>query len=124
VAPESVAEQLRWGAGWLEALPWARRSKDSASDVAQAASCLTFSPRLGRSRGCRGWHRVANELATHLLRSRVVGLIKRNGGSPARCPIPRLSSAKAVWSMRRARWRAIEQRCGVAYPPLPATDAP
>ena len=29
VAPESVAEQLRWGAGWLEALPWARRSKES-----------------------------------------------------------------------------------------------
>ena len=29
LAPESVAEQLRWGAGWLEALPWARRSKDA-----------------------------------------------------------------------------------------------
>ena len=28
VTSEIVAEQLRWGAGWLEALPWARRSKD------------------------------------------------------------------------------------------------
>ena len=29
LAPESVVEQLRWGAGWLEALPWARRSEDA-----------------------------------------------------------------------------------------------
>src|SRR5262249_34006688 len=40
VTPQAVAEHLRWGAGWLEALPWARRSKDLSSAVARAASCL------------------------------------------------------------------------------------
>ena len=29
LAPERVVEQLRWGAGWLEALPWAKYSVEA-----------------------------------------------------------------------------------------------
>src|SRR5262245_58660415 len=36
LTPESIAEQLRWGAGWLEALPWAQRCKDGSTDIARA----------------------------------------------------------------------------------------
>ena len=48
LAPENVAEQLRWGAGWLEALPWAQRCKDGSTDIARAAS---FSRLPRRNRG-------------------------------------------------------------------------
>src|SRR4030095_2253391 len=47
VSPQIVAEQLRWGAGWLEALPWTRRSKGLSSDVARGASCLGLVATVG-----------------------------------------------------------------------------
>src|SRR5277367_2142561 len=40
VGPEGVADQLKWGAGWLEALPWKRRLRNTESRAAQAASCM------------------------------------------------------------------------------------
>jgi hypothetical protein len=127
VAPESVAEQLRWGAGWLEALPWARRSKDSASDVAQAASCLDLLATIGAQPRLQGMAiALANELATHLRCDRVsIGLIKRNGMVRLRAmshsaTFKRQSSL--VDAIESAMEEAIEQRCCVAYPPLPATE--
>ncbi len=87
LAPESVAEQLRWGAGWLEALPWARRSKDASTDVARAASCLDLLAAIGEQPRLQGMAiAVANDLATRLRCDRVsMGVIRRNGSSsPAR----------------------------------------
>src|SRR5262249_52034385 len=49
LAPENVVEQRRWGGGWLEALPWARRCEDASPDVARAASSLDFLAQSGSS---------------------------------------------------------------------------
>jgi hypothetical protein len=127
VAPESVAEQLRWGAGWLEALPWARRSKDSASDVAQAASCLDLLATIGAQPRLQGMAiALANELATHLRCDRVsIGLIKRNGTVRLRAMSHSATfkrQGSLVDAIESAMEEAIEQRCCVAYPPLPATE--
>jgi hypothetical protein len=125
LSPQDVAEQLRWGAGWLEALPWMRRSKDLSSDVARAASCLDLvvtvaaQPRLKAMMMA-----LTNELATRLRCDRVsLGVLRRSG-------TVRLQSVSHSASFRResrladaiedAMDEAVEQRGCVAYPLLPA----
>jgi Barrel-sandwich domain of CusB or HlyD membrane-fusion/GAF domain len=127
VSPESVAEQLRWGAGWLEVLPWARRLKESASDVAQAASCLDLLATIGAQPRLQGMAiALANELATHLRCDRVsMGLIRRNGAVRLRAMSHSATfkrQGSLVDAIESAMEEAIEQRCCVAYPPLPATE--
>jgi hypothetical protein len=80
-APENVVEQLRWGAGWLEALPWAQRCKDVSTDVARAASSLDFLAVVGEQPRLQEMTiAVANDLAARLRCDRVsVGVIRRNG---------------------------------------------
>src|SRR5262249_45061978 len=64
LAPENVVEQLRWGAGWLEALPWARRCEDASTDVARASSSLDFLATIGEQPRLQGMAiAVANDLA-------------------------------------------------------------
>ena len=81
IAPESVMERLQWGAGWLEALPWAQRSKDLSATVARAASCLDLLAAIGEQPRLHGMTiAVANDLATRLRCERVsVGVVGRNG---------------------------------------------
>src|SRR5215475_6658740 len=81
VDPEFVSEQLRWGAGWLEALPWAQRSKQFSSRVAQAASCLDLLAAIAEQPRFVGMAiATTNELATRLRCDRVsLGLMRRNG---------------------------------------------
>src|SRR6266702_542278 len=80
-APETLAEQLRWGAGWLEALPWARRSTDVSSGIAQAASCLDLLALIGEQPRLQATTIViANDLAARLRCDRVsVGVTRRDG---------------------------------------------
>ena len=80
-APEKVVQQLRWGAGWLEALPWAQRSKDLTADVARGASCLDLLAVIGEQPRLDGTIvALVNDLAARLECDRVsVGLIRRNG---------------------------------------------
>ena len=127
LAPESVAEQLRWGAGWLEALPWAQRCKDGSTDIARAASSLDFLAVVGEQRGLRGMTiAVANDLAARLHCDRVsVGLIRRNGSIRLRA-ISHSASFKSqgrlVDAIENAMEEALDQRTSVAYPPLPSTE--
>ena len=86
-APAVIADQLRWGAGWLEALPWARHAKDLSSDVAQAA-VVPRPSRRGRGTaaaaraGDRDHERARNPPA---VRPRVVGYRSaKRCSSPAR----------------------------------------
>src|SRR5262245_27302661 len=81
LAPENVAEQLQWGAGWVEALPWAQRCWDGSTDIARAASSLDFLAVVGEQPRLRGMAiAVANDLGARLRCDRVsVGLIRRNG---------------------------------------------
>src|SRR5262249_14339434 len=81
VAPEVIADRLRWGAGWLEAIPWARYAKDLSSDIARAASCVDLLAAVGAQPRLRGMAiTVTNELATCLQCDRVsLGIVRRNG---------------------------------------------
>src|SRR5262245_63589993 len=83
LAPENIAEPLRWGAGWLEALPWAQRSKDVSTDIARAASSLDFLAAIGEQPRLQGMAiAVANDLAARLHCERVsVGGHSRHGSS-------------------------------------------
>src|SRR5262245_30476474 len=125
--PESVAEQLRWGAGWLEALPWARRSEDASTSVARAASSLDFLAAIGEQPRLQGMAiAVANDLAARLRCDRVsVGVIRRNGSIRLRA-ISHSATFKGqgrlVDAIENAMEEALDQRTSVAYPPLPSTE--
>src|SRR6266508_85041 len=127
LAPENVAEQLRWGAGWLEALPWAQRSKDVSTDIARAASSLDFLAAIGEQPRLQGMAiSVANDLAARLRCDRVaVGIIRRNGSIRLRA-ISHSASFKGqgrlVDAIENAMEEALDQRTSVAHPPLPSTE--
>ncbi len=127
LAPENVAEQLRWGAGWLEALPWAQRSKDVSTDIARAASSLDFLAAIGEQPRLQGMAiAVANDLAARLRCDRVsVGIIRRNGSIRLRA-ISHSASFKGqgrlVDATENAMEEALDQRTSVAFPPLPSTE--
>jgi multidrug resistance efflux pump len=126
-APENVAEQLQWGAGWLEALPWAQRCKDVSTDLARAASSLDFLAVIGEQpRLPRMAIAIANDLAARLRCDRVsVGVIRRNGSIRLRA-ISHSASFKGrgrlVDAIENAMEEALDQRRSVAYPPLPSTE--
>ncbi len=127
LAPENIAEQLRWGAGWLEALPWAQRSKDVSTDIARAASSLDFLAAIGEQPRLQGMAiAVANDLAARLRCDRVsVGIIRRNGSIRLRA-ISHSASFKGqgrlVDATENAMEEALDQRTSVAHPPLPSTE--
>ena len=127
LAPENIAEQLRWGAGWLEALPWAQRSKDVSTDIARAASSLDFLAAIGEQPRLQGMAiAVANDLAARLRCDRVsVGIIRRNGSIRLRA-ISHSASFKGqgrlVDAIENAMEEALDQRTSVAHPPLPSTE--
>jgi multidrug efflux pump subunit AcrA (membrane-fusion protein) len=127
LAPEKVAEQLRWGAGWLEALPWALRSKELTSDAARAASCMDLLAVIGEQ------HRfhatvtaLANDLPTRLGCDRVsVGAMRRNGSVRLRAISHSAGfrgQSRLVDAIENAMEEALDQRSSIAYPPLAATE--
>lgn len=123
VTPAIVAEQLRWGAGWLEALPWARHSKDLSSDVTRAASCLDLLITVNAQPRLNGMAiAVVNELATRLRCERAsLGIVGRNGTIRLRAVSFSASfkrESRLVNAIENAMEEAIEQRGCVAYPPL------
>lgn len=127
VAPETVAEQLRWGAGWLETLPWARRAKDLSLDVARAASCLDLLATVGaRPRLPEAAISIANELATRLRCDRVsMGVVKRDGTVRLQAMSHSASfkhESRVADAIENAMDEAVEQRRCVAYPLLPVMD--
>jgi RND family efflux transporter MFP subunit len=127
LAPERVAEQLRWGGGWLETLPWARRSKELSSDTARAASCLDLLATIGEQPRLHGTAlALANNLAARLRCDRVsVGVVRRNGSIRVRAISHSASfrgQGRLVDAIENAMEEALDQRSSVAYPALPATE--
>ena len=123
LAPETVAEQLRWGAGWLEALPWAQSSKEISSGVDRAASCLDVLAAIGEQPRLQGMTiAIANDLATRLGCDRVsVGLRRRNGSIRLRAISHSASfknEGRLVDAIENAMEEAVDQRSSVAYPPV------
>jgi multidrug efflux pump subunit AcrA (membrane-fusion protein) len=127
LAPETLAEQLRWGAGWLEALPWARRSSDVSSGIARAASCLDLLAIVGEQPRLQATAVViANDLAARLKSDRVsLGVARRDGSIRLRAISHSASfknQSRLVDAIENAMEEALDQRSSVAYPPLPSTQ--
>jgi hypothetical protein len=125
--PERVSEQLRWGAGWLEAIPWAKTSAERSLEVARAASCLDVVATIGEQPRLQGMaFAIANDLATRLGCDRVsVGILKRNGSVALRAISHSASfrrQARLVDAIENAMEEALDQHSSIAYPPLPTTE--
>ena len=126
VTPEAVADQLKWGAGWLETLPWVSRRNDAASRAALAASCMDLLVAIGEQPRLRGMMITAvNDLTSRLKCDRVsLGVLRRNGmvrlramsDSAAFKAQSRLSDA-----IENAMEEATDQCASVVDPPLPST---
>jgi RND family efflux transporter MFP subunit len=127
IDPDAVAEQLRWGAGWLEALPWAQRTKQFSANVAQATSCLDLLAAIGEQPRLAGMAIAAtNELATRLRCDRVsLGVVRRNGAirlwAMSNSATFR-NQSRLVDAIENSMEEAFDQRSSVAYPPLPSTS--
>ena len=127
VSPQLVAEQLRWGSGWLEALPWTRRSKDLSSDVARAATCLDLVAAVSAQPRLQAMTMsVTNELAARLRCDRVsLGIVGRSGAVRLQAVSHSANfrrESRLADAIENAMDEAIEQRRCVAYPLLPAMD--
>ncbi len=125
--PAVVAEQLRWGAGWLEALPWARHAKELSSDMARAASCLDFLATVEAQPRLKGMAiAITNELATRLRCDRVsLGIVGRNGTIRLRAVSFSASfkrESRLADAIEDAMEEAIEQRRCIAHPLLARTE--
>lgn len=124
LTPESVAEQLQWGAGWLETLPWAQRFKELSGDLTRSASCLDILAVIEEQPRLEGMAiALTNDLAARFQCDRVsLGIIRRNGSIRLRA-ISHSSSFKShsrlVDAIENAMEEAVDQRGPIAYPPLP-----
>jgi hypothetical protein len=123
---DAIADQLRWGAGWLEALPWAHAVQETSVDVARAASCMDLLAVVGEHPGLKGMTvALVNDLAGRLRCDRVsIGLIRRNGAIRLRAMSHSANfkrQGRLVDAIENAMEEALDQRASLAYPELPAT---
>ncbi len=81
VAPETVAEQLKWGAGWLETLPWVRHARERLASSQRAALTLDVLAVAGEHRSLKAAAiALVNELVVRFQCDRVcVGFTNRTG---------------------------------------------
>jgi multidrug resistance efflux pump len=126
VAPESVADQLKWGAGWLEAILWVRRLRETASRAARAASCMDLLATIGEQPRLRGMAiALVNDLASRLHCDRVsLGVLRRNGMMRLRAMSHSTTfktQGRLADAIENAMEEAIDQRASVVDPPLSAT---
>ena len=126
VAPESVAEQLKWGAGWLEALPWVGRLRKATAGAARAASCMDLLAVIGEQPRFQGMAiALVNDLTLRLGCERVsLGVRKRNGLMRVRAMSHSAqfkSQGRLVDAIENAMEEAVDQCAAVVNPPLPPT---
>src|SRR5262245_29438390 len=118
---ERLSDYLKWGAGWLETLAWARRLSGSSADFARAMSCLDLVALVGEQHKLFGAAiAIANDLAGRLRCDRVsVGLRRRRG----QIRLTALSHSatfknrsRVVDAIENAMEEAVDQRRTVSYP--------
>ena len=125
VAPEAVAAQLKWGAGWLEALPWIRRLRNTASRAAQAASIMELIAVIGEQPRLRGVAiALVNDLTARLHCDRVsLGVLGRNGLMRLRAMSHSTTfktEGRLTDAIENAMEEAVDQCASVVDPPLSA----
>jgi hypothetical protein len=127
VAPETIVEQIRWGAGWLKALLWAQKSRQAAAYTGRAASSLDILAMAGAHRRLKpAATAIANELAARLRCDRVsVGFTDRNGSVRLRVVSQSTSfhrESRLVEAIENAMQEAVDQSAPITIPPLPSTE--
>ena len=127
LAPETIAEQLRWGAGWLEAVPLARRAEGNSDGLALASACTDLMIACGEQHQLHGMAiAIVNELATRLNCDRVsLGTLKRNGAVRLRAISHSArfrNEGRLIDAIENAMEEAVDQKATVACPALPATE--
>lgn len=118
---EHVTEQLHWGAGWLEALPWARRSKETSADLTRVVACLDHIAVVGDQRRLSGMMMaVVNDLATRFRCDRVAVGLKQRSGSVRLSAISHSATfrgeSRLADAIESAMEEAIDQRVSIVYP--------
>ena len=118
-----IAEELRWGAGWLEALPWVQRGKRHPRRPDEGAGLPRPAGGVGRSADTTGDRHGGHERAG----SAVQLATARRLASASRTGSVRLlaishsatfkSDARLVAAIESAMEEAVEQRATVTYPP-------
>jgi RND family efflux transporter MFP subunit len=121
-SPETIAERLRWGAGWLEAVPWAERAGDATTKIERAAAGLDLLAVAGaEQRLTASAMAIANDLAMRFRCDRVaIGTIARNCTIRLRAISHSASFRKQsalVDAIENAMEEAVDQGAVVAYPP-------
>jgi RND family efflux transporter MFP subunit len=125
IAAQSVIEQLQWGAGWLEALPWARRCNAVSSNIGRAASCLDLLAAAGEQPRLLGMAMtVANDLTARLRCDRAsVGILRRNGTMRVRAISHSATfkdQGRLIDAIENAMEEALDQRSSIAFPSPPS----
>jgi multidrug resistance efflux pump len=126
VEPEGVADQLKWGAGWLEVLPWKRRLGNTESRAAQAASCMDLLAAIGEQPRLPAMAiALVNDLTARLHCDRVsLGVRRRNGMMRIRAMSDSATfktHGRLADAIENAMEEAVDQCTSVVDPPLPAT---
>lgn len=128
-----IADELRWGAGWLEALPWVRRGEaarvdleTTRADLTKALSCLDLLATSGDQPTLQGTAMaVANELATRFRCDRTSVGLHNSDGTVRLLAISHSATfkkdASLVAAIETAMEEAVEQSTTVPYPPDPAS---
>lgn len=125
-APERIAADLRWGAGWLASVSRARDARDAEGRAGAAAACLDLMNAVGGTERVDAMAVAAvNHLATALTCDRVsLGLLRRRGtirltaiSHSARFR----AEAGLVDAIENAMEEAADQRASVAVPALEGT---
>lgn len=121
MTPDSVAELLRWGGGWLSALKWMRRTRGTNISALPLDSCLDLLEIAEQQKRLDGVAiAIVNELATRLECSCVsLGLIARNGAIRLRAISHSATfkgESRLVDSIENAMEEAFDQQRSVRYP--------
>ncbi|WP_404710692.1 efflux RND transporter periplasmic adaptor subunit [Sphingomonas sp. MMS24-J13] len=121
-----IAQQLHWGAGWIEAMEWRRVAQDNQAESVRLAEALELIAVGGEQARLDGYAlALANELATHFACSRVaIGTRRRD-----HLQLTALSHAAAfdrrsqlVSAIENAMDEALHQKRTIAEPVVAAGD--
>ena len=126
-SPESIGQQLRWGAGWLAAVPVARRAMEASAASGRAAACMDMVVTLGEQHRLEGMAvALVNELAAGFKCDRVsLGVVKPNGAIRLRAISHSArfkNEGRLIDAIENAMEEALDQRAAIACP-APASTA-
>jgi multidrug resistance efflux pump len=121
-----TADQLRWGAGWLEALPWAAQTNQLAKTNQRSVAALDLLAAMSAQQHISGMSvALINELAKRFECDRVsIGFVTEKGSIRLRA-ISHSADFKrdsaVADAIENAMEEAFDHRSAIVFPPLPVS---